>query len=72
MSKLNRYGNETLSSGILFVKHQIVIQRNESLTKRSMTRNCKKNTLKHTITIDDVLSAYHLARHRLEATTSNK
>lgn len=53
----------------------MVLQRNENIVKPSMTGNRKdivKNSFKNKITIDDVVSAYQLAKHRLEATTSTE
>lgn len=50
----------------------MLLQRNEMVGHTSTTRNRLKNSNKHNVTFDDVVSAYHLAKQRLEATTSNK
>ena len=68
----NRYGNETISTGLIHVTRHVVMQ-NDTHFLNDQTIVSDKNDHKYTIqhlTIDDVVTAYHKAKLRLEATTT--
>lgn len=68
-SQLNRYGNQTKSTGYLCVTNQIVVQRDVNVFNNKQSTGSRIEINKNRITIDDVVRAYQKAKRRLEDAT---